>query len=235
MKKLITSLLTIILMIAMMTTVQAANESVALTASATNVKPGEEFTITINASSTEKVTGFAAGLAFDSSKLELVEKLAGSGFVSMSGSDNSRLEFALTEQSAAKTNVTICTLKFKVLESVTAGNTATVNLSDADLAVVTADAIQQNITLSENPQTTINIIEATNAAENETNNSIVLGNNTLTPSNTSVINNTTSDNTTKTSKKISQTGLESGIIFAIAGLSIVTVVSYVAYKKYNNI
>ena len=234
MKKIITLLLTIIFIMTMIITVEAAEENTILTASATEVKPGEEFTITITGTSTLKVTGISAGLSFDSSKLQLVEKIAGTGFVDMS-SEN-KIEFALTNTSAATTNAKICTLKFKVIETAEVNSKATINLSDLEMAVVTEDSIQQNISLDMTPTATINIAQG-QVKDPEVNNNIVKDtNDKTTGSNDNAKKNTTkTDTTKKETSKIAQTGLETTVLFVIAGLSIVSTISYVAYKKYNNV
>ena len=103
------------------------------------------------------------------------------------------------------------------------------------MAVVTEDSIQQNISLDITPTATINITQD-QVKDPEVNNIVKDTNDKTTGSNNTAKKNITkTDTTKKDTNKITQTGLETTVLFVIAGLSIVSTISYVAYKKYNNI
>lgn len=240
MKKFLISIVTLVIMISMMTTAYAASGSISLAASSNQVVKGNTFTVTVAGSADENITALQAALSFDTTKLSLESKAAGTGFTDASGS-NSEIAILSTDNNSLSTTGTLYTLTFKVLDTATVGET-TINVTNATLALVNASQTQENVSVADGSVTVTIKEDNTTIGDNDNNNQNTTGNTASTPStNSNSTSNSSSNSASKsnnsTSKKttLPQTGVEVVSIIAIAILSVFAVISYVSYKKYRNI
>lgn len=230
MKKVIISILTIIVLIMSMTIVVNAEEatgSVSLAASSDNVVKGKTFTVTLAGVSNTNIIGIKAQLSYDSSKIALKSKKVGENFTDASANDN---EIAIATGGVGAKSATLCTYTFEVLDTAEEGET-TIEVSNITLAADT------NINLTKNESVTVTIKSDDTTAGNKEEQK---GNNTTTPTNTTDSGNKStgsgsSKNTTKKTTKLPQTGIESVSVIAIIALGAVGIASYVSYRKYKNI
>lgn len=227
MKKVIISILTIIVLIMSMTIVVNAEEatgSVSLAASSDNVVKGKTFTVTLAGVSNTNIIGIKAQLSYDSSKIALKSKKVGENFTDASANDN---EIAIATGGVGAKSATLCTYTFEVLDTAEEGET-TIEVSNITLAADT------NIKLDKNESVTVTIKSDDTTADNKEEEK---GNNTTTPTNTTDSGNksTGSSSTTKKTTKLPQTGIESVSVIAIIALGIIGIASYVSYRKYKNI
>lgn len=231
MKKILVSVLTLFFIISMITTVYAATGNINLGASSDTVEKGKTFTVTIAGTADNNITGLQAALAFDSNKLAIESKSAGSNFTDASGSDS---EIAiLSSGSTVSKSATLYTITFKVLENAAEGETK-VSVTNATLALVNVNSEQENVKVADR-DVTVNI-----KSSNQGNNTDKTDNKTQTPSNTSNSGNKStgtskSNSSTKKSTKLPQTGIETVSIVVIMALGIISIISYVSYRKYKNI
>lgn len=241
-KLVLISLLALIFVASMLTTVNAASGSISVASSASQVVKGKTFTVTIAGTADQNITALQAALSFDSSKLSLESKTAGTGFTDSSGSD-SEIAILSTDSNSLSKSGTLYTLTFKVLDTAEVGET-TVKISDAKLALVN-DGTQENVSVADASATvTIKADDTTidNKDNNNTNStSDDNSSNSSNKSNSSSSNSSSSNSSSNTSSaeekttKLPQTGVETVSIVAIAGLTVFAVISYVSYKKYKNI
>ena len=230
MKKVIISILTIIVLIMSMTIVVNAEEatgSVSLAASSDNVVKGKTFTVTLAGVSNTNIIGIKAQLSYDSSKIALKSKKVGENFTDASANDN---EIAIATGGVGAKSATLCTYTFEVLDTAEEGET-TIEVSNITLAADT------NINLTKNESVTVTIKSDDTTAGNKEEQK---GNNTTTPTNTTDSGNKStgsgsSKNTTKKTTKLPQTGIESVSVIAIIALGAIGISSYVSYRKYKNI
>ena len=238
-KLVLISLLALIFVASMLTTVNAASGSISVASSASQVVKGKTFTVTIAGTADQNITALQAALSFDSSKLSLESKTAGTGFTDSSGSD-SEIAILSTDNNSLSKSGTLYTLTFKVLDTATEGET-TVKVSSATLALIN-DGTQENVTVADGTATVTIKSDDTTIDNKDNNNTNLSDNNTSTngtsnssnKSSNSGSSSSSSSNSSKTTK-LPQTGVETISVVAIAGLSIFAVISYVAYKKYKNI
>ena len=238
-KLVLISLLALIFVASMLTTVNAASGSISVASSASQVVKGKTFTVTIAGTADQNITALQAALSFDSSKLSLESKTAGTGFTDSSGSD-SEIAILSTDNNSLSKSGTLYTLTFKVLDTATEGET-TVKVSSATLALIN-DGTQENATVADGTATVTIKSDDTTIDNKDNNNTNLSDNNTSTngtsnssnKSSNSGSSSSSSSNSSKTTK-LPQTGVETISVVAIAGLSIFAVISYVAYKKYKNI
>lgn len=241
MKKFLISIVTLVIMISMMTTAYAASGSISLAASSNQVVKGNTFTVTVAGSADENITALQAALSFDTTKLSLESKAAGTGFTDASGS-NSEIAILSTDNNSLSTTGTLYTLTFKVLDTATVGET-TINVTNATLALVNASQTQENVSVADGSVTVMIKEDDTTIGDNDNNNQNTTGNTSNAPSSNNSnstskpSSNSASKSNNSTSKKttLPQTGVEVVSIIAIAILSVFAVISYVSYKKYRNI
>lgn len=230
MKKTLITIFTLIFIISMVTVVNAATGSITLSSSSNQVVKGNTFTVTLAAAADENITGLQAALSYDTAKLSLQSKSAGTGFTDASGS-NSEIAILSTDNTSLSKAGTLYTITFKVLDTAEVGET-TINVTSATLALVNESQTQENATV--NPASvTVEIKEDTTTAGRD--NNTVNENNTNNSSTTNVSNTNTSKSNSSSNKKLPQTGVEVVSIIAIAVLSVFAVISYTSYKKYRNI
>lgn len=244
MKKVLISIVTFIFIMSMITVVNAATGSISLSSSANQVVKGNTFTVTLAGTADENITGLQSALSFDTTKLSLEDKAAGTGFSDLSGSD-SEIAIASTNNDTLATSGTLYTLTFRVLETAEEGET-TINITGAQLALVNDSQEQENVTVADQAVTvTIRSDNTTVGNNNNTvtdpdNNNVTGGGSNNNSSNNSNNNNSSSGsgNSNRSGKQtttLPQTGSEVVSIIAIAALSVFAVISYVSYKKYKNI
>lgn len=249
MKKVLISIVTFIFIMSMITVVNAATGSISLSSSANQVVKGNTFTVTLTATADENITGLEAALSFDTTKLSLEDKVAGTGFSDLSGSD-SEIAIASTNNDTLATSGTLYTLTFRVLETAEDGET-TIDVTNAQLALLNDSQVQENVSVT-NQSVTISIRaddttiggEDDNNDQNDNNgaisgvddnndNSSNGGNNNNNGNRNNSSNGSNNSGNNKTT--LPQTGSEVVSIIAIAALSVFAVISYVSYKKYKNI
>lgn len=237
-KLVLISLLALIFVASMLTTVNAASGSISVASSASQVVKGKTFTVTITGTADQNITALQAALSFDTSKLSLESKTAGTGFTDSSGSD-SEIAILSTDNNSLSKSGTLYTLTFKVLDTAEVGET-TVKISNAKLAIVN-EGTQENVTVADGTAT-VTIKSDDTTIDNKDNNTNSSDNNTSTngtsnSSNKNSNSGSSSSSSSNSSKKtkLPQTGVETISVVAIAGLTVFAVISYVAYKKYKNI
>lgn len=237
-KLVLISLLALIFVASMLTTVNAASGSISVASSASQVVKGKTFTVTIAGTADQNITALQAALSFDTSKLSLESKTAGTGFTDSSGSD-SEIAILSTDNNSLSKSGTLYTLTFKVLDTAEVGET-TVKISNAKLAIVN-EGTQENVTVADGAAT-VTIKSDDTTIDNKDNNTNSSDNNTSTngtsnSSNKNSNSGSSSSSSSNSSKKtkLPQTGVETISVVAIAGLTVFAVISYVAYKKYKNI
>ncbi len=237
-KLVLISLLALIFVASMLTTVNAASGSISVASSASQVVKGKTFTVTIAGTADQNITALQAALSFDTSKLSLESKTAGTGFTDSSGSD-SEIAILSTDNNSLSKSGTLYTLTFKVLDTAEVGET-TVKISNAKLAIVN-EGTQENVTVADGTAT-VTIKSDDTTIDNKDNNTNSSDNNTSTngtsnSSNKNSNSGSSSSSSSNSSKKtkLPQTGVETISVVAIAGLTVFAVISYVAYKKYKNI
>ena len=237
-KLVLISLLALIFVASMLTTVNAASGSISVASSASQVVKGKTFTVTIAGTADQNITALQAALSFDTSKLSLESKTAGTGFTDSSGSD-SEIAILSTDNNSLSKSGTLYTLTFKVLDTAEVGET-TVKISNAKLAIVN-EGTQENVTVADGTAT-VTIKSDDTTIDNKDNNANSSDNNTSTngtsnSSNKNSNSGSSSSSSSNSSKKtkLPQTGVETISVVAIAGLTVFAVISYVAYKKYKNI
>ena len=253
MKRVLISVLTIIFIVSMITTVNAATGSINVGASSDSVIKGKTFTVTIAGTADNNITALQAKLTYDSSKLSIENKSAGTGFSDLSGSNEIAISAASSENLSK--SGTLYTITFKVLDTAEEGN-VTISITDATLALVNENSEQENVKVADGSATiTIKADDTTvgnqGSQENQNNVQTQEPENTTTPSNTTdsgkdksnTSSNSSSKNTTKNTTKntvkkptkLPQTGVETASLMAIVVLGAISIVSYVSYRKYKNI
>lgn len=237
-KLVLISLLALMFVASMLTTVNAASGSISVASSASQVVKGKTFTVTIAGTADQNITALQAALSFDTSKLSLESKTAGTGFTDSSGND-SEIAILSTDNNSLSKSGTLYTLTFKVLDTAEVGET-TVKISNAKLAIVN-EGTQENVTVADGTAT-VTIKSDDTTIDNKDNNTNSSDNNTSTngtsnSSNKNSNSGSSSSSSSNSSKKtkLPQTGVETISVVAIAGLTVFAVISYVAYKKYKNI
>lgn len=228
------SLLALIFVASMVTTINAATGSITVASSASQVIKGKTFTVTIAGTADQDITALQASLTFDSSKLSLESKTAGTGFTDSSGND-SEIAILSTDNSSLSKAGSLYTLTFKVLDTAEVGET-TVKVSNAKLALV-KDGTQENVSVADGSATVTIKADDTTVDTKDDNKNTSNGESKTDskPSNSSSSSSSSSKSNSTKKTKLPQTGVETVSIVAIAGLTVFAVVSYVSYKKYKNI
>lgn len=235
MKKVLISIFTLIFIISMITVVNAASGSISVSASSNQVVKGNTFTVTVAGTADENITALQSALSYDSTKLSLESKAAGTGFTDASGS-NSEIAILSTDNNSLTKSGTLYTLTFKVLDTATEGET-TISVTSATLALVNDSQTQENVSVADG-SATVTIKADTTTVGGDTDDE------EKTPSNTPKEDDDGDDKSAGTVKPtnsgtkkttLPQTGVELISVIAIAALSIFAVISYVSYKKYRNI
>jgi len=261
MKKVLISILSLIFIISMITTVYAATGSISLGASSDTVVKGKTFTVTLAGTADNNITGLEAKLSYDTNKLSIEGKSAGTGFSDLSGSNE--IAIASTSSENLSKAGTLYTITFKVLDKAAEGET-TISVTNAILALVNEQAAQENTAESSDEVTiTIKADDTTvdnqggttqtpeepeqNPTEDENNPSNDGNSNDDNDNNPNSgsedkkedtnknVNTNKNTNTNKKPSKLPQTGAESVSIILIIALGVLGITSYMSYRKYKNI
>lgn len=238
MKKVLVSIFTLIFIISMITVVNAASGSISVTASSNQVTRGNTFTVTVSGTADENITGMQASISYDTNKLSLENKSAGTNFSDLSGTNE--IAIASSGNSDVKSG-TLYTLTFKVLDTADLGET-TISVTGATLALVNGSQAQENAMASDqsakvtiiSDTTTVSGEEETNAETTKTTTPSSKKSNSSSKSTSSKSSSKSSSNSSS-KKTLPQTGVEVVSVIGIAVLSFVAIISYVSYRKYKNI
>ena len=238
MKKVLISIFTLIFIISMITVVNAASGSISVTASSNQVTRGNTFTVTVSGTADENITGMQASISYDTNKLSLENKSAGTNFSDLSGTNE--IAIASSGNSDVKSG-TLYTLTFKVLDTADLGET-TISVTGATLALVNGSQAQENVMASDqsakvtiiSDTTTVSGEEETNAETTKTTTPSSKKSNSSSKSTSSKSSSKSSSNSSS-KKTLPQTGVEVVSVIGIAVLSFVAIISYVSYRKYKNI
>lgn len=236
MKKVLVSIITMIFIISMAITVKAATGNISFGASSDSVLKGKTFTITLAGTADGNITGLKADLSYDTSKLEIDNKKAGTGFSDLSGSKE--ISIVSTNSENLSKSGTLYTITFKVLDNAAEGATE-ISISNVTLALVNENSQQENVNFANDSVIVTIKADDTTAGNNEDNN-----NNTNNGNNNS--SNTNNNNSGKSNsnsnksnnsntKKLPQTGIEDVNILLVIALGAIALASYVSYRKYKNI
>lgn len=236
MKKVLVSIITMIFIISMAITVKAATGNISFGASSDSVLKGKTFTITLAGTADGNITGLKADLSYDTSKLEIDNKKAGTGFSDLSGSKE--ISIVSTNSENLSKSGTLYTITFKVLDNAAEGATE-ISISNVTLALVNENSQQENVNVANDSVIVTIKADDTTAGNNEDNN-----NNTNNANNNS--SNTNNNNSGKSNsnsnksnnsntKKLPQTGIEDVNILLVIALGAIALASYVSYRKYKNI
>lgn len=233
MKKVLISVLTLIFIVSMITTVNAATGSISVGASSDTVVKGKTFTVTVAGTADNNITAMESKLTYDSSKLSIESKSAGTGFSDLSGSNEIAIS-ATSSENLSKAG-TLYTITFKVLDTAEEGN-VTISVTDATLALVNENSEQENATVADE-SVTITIKADDTTVNNQEDKNDTTNSNSSNTSNTGSNNSNTSSNSnsSKNTTKLPQTGVETASLIAIVALGAISIVSYVSYRKYKNI
>ena len=238
MKKVLVSIFTLIFIISMITVVNAASGSISVTASSNQVTRGNTFTVTVSGTADENITGMQASISYDTNKLSLENKSAGTNFSDLSGTNE--IAIASSGNSDVKSG-TLYTLTFKVLDTADLGET-TISVTGATLALVNGSQAQENVMASDqsakvtiiSDTTTVSGEEETNAETTKITTPSSKKSNSSSKSTSSKSSSKSSSNSSS-KKTLPQTGVEVVSVIGIAVLSFVAIISYVSYRKFKNI
>lgn len=246
MKKVLVSIITMIFIISMAITVKAATGNISFGASSDSVLKGKTFTITLAGTADGNITGLKADLSYDTSKLEIDNKKAGTGFSDLSGSKE--ISIVSTNSENLSKSGTLYTITFKVLDNAAEGATE-ISISNVTLALVNENSQQENVNVANDSVIVTIKADDTTAGNNEDNNNNTNnGNNNNNTDNGANNNssNTNNNNSGKSNsnsnksnnsntKKLPQTGIEDVNILLVIALGAIALASYVSYRKYKNI
>ena len=205
MKKSKISLLIFVLIISLFGVVNAASGSINLGASSETVKKGETFTVTLIGTADNNITALQANLEYNTNKLSIDNKKVGAGFADLSGENE--IAIAATSSDSLSKTATLYTITFKVADDATAGETE-IKFKNISLAVVNENKEQETAKVADE-SITIEIVK--NATENKV------------------------ENSTNNDDNLPQTGIEDINFVLIASLVVISIISYLMYRKYNNI
>lgn len=242
MKKALISILTIVFIISMAITVNAATGSISSGASSESVLKGKTFTVTLAGVSDTPIDGMYTKFTYDTNVLELVSKTPATGY----GDNSGEGEILITNSSSSTspTSGTLYTLTFKVLDSAATGETK-ISFSGSELHLNNSGTVSQLASNIDAVTITVKADDTTaggdnsskdddssNSQKDNTKQTITDGNNSTSTTNTS---NSASNTAKKTTKKLPQTGINDASLIAIVVLGAVSIASYVSYRKYKNI
>lgn len=230
MKKILVSILSIILILSFAIGVNADTRSVSAVVNVNKVKKGDSFTVTISAVSDTPIDGMYTKFNYDTDVLELTSKTPGTGY----GDNSSSGEILVTNNSSgvAPTSGTLYTLTFKVLDNAKSGSTS-ISFSESELHLNLNGVVSED----KNDISSVSVTIESEGSDQGDENTLTPSNNTSntnTNSNTSNNSSNKTDSTKKDTKKIAQTGINDIVLISIAALSILATIFYISYKKYNN-
>lgn len=234
MKKILVASLVLTFIILISSSVYATIGNINLNTSSDSAIKGETFTVTIEASADNNITGLQCDLEYDINKLSIQKKSAGTGFSDLSGTGE--IAIVSTDSDSLSKSGILYTITFKVLEESEIGET-TISAKNAILAVLNDNSEQENINVGDN-EAVVNIkVEGgttdTPGEENPEDEIEKPANNVIS-NNVSIYKNTTEDDN-KNTTKLPQTGIKSISIIAVTTLVGMSIISYIKYIKYKNI
>ena len=227
MKKFLISIFTLILIISMVTFVNAASGTLSATPSGNQVTKGNTFTVTISANADSPIDGFYTKISFDTAVLSLENQSVATNYSNNSGEGEIFLNSNVSGSSP--TSGTLDTLTFKVLDTASEGNT-TITFSNSELHLY-------NNGTDESVSASLDDVSIKVVADETT---VDGGSTTKKPSSTTTkssgkSNSSKSSSSSSSKKTLPQTGVEAVSVIGIAVLSAVAIISYVSYKKYKNV
>lgn len=232
-KKIVVSLIiSILLIIAMIGNVNAANYTFTFTANPTQVTAKLGQTITVNLGiadidqETDGINAIQGDVSYDKDLFESVEIVsAGNNWtVSLNQEENNSLKgrFVISNMNSVKTTGVVAQLKAKIKSDATI-STGTINLKDVYSSYGTTETAKTSKTI------TVNIEK-----DDQNSNSIVTNNNNTLITNNGTTNNTTTQTSNKNisnSTSLPKAGLGSEIIVGIVVAIIGAIIGYIRYKK----
>ena len=123
MKKLLKSLVVLLLLVSNLTMVAGAGFATTMTAPST-IAENEEFSVTVGVSGAKSLMGFTAKLTYDSSKITFVSATGSNGFTVTVGTN-----LVVDAQDGKDGTYAVATLKFKATSSFKVGESVTIGLS----------------------------------------------------------------------------------------------------------
>ena len=157
-KELITILTIILLIIGITFSVNAADATVTLTPSKSELNPGDTFTVTISATCEDGINGLIGTVTYDKDKLQLVEsKVTNDNWYNAGESTDDNIVMEIIGNSRDKiTTADIFRLTFKVKEDAQVGTTAKVTASNIQLD---SDAETESLKELGTKEVTVSIVE----------------------------------------------------------------------------
>ena len=135
-KRLISGIVAFAMIISCITmNVNAADGTISITPSKTELNPGETFTVTISGNSDEGINGLEAVITYDEAKLELVEsKVVDKKWIDLGQNVDEGVGISIMCNSTDKiTSANIYVLTFKVKTNITDATTIKITMSGAKL------------------------------------------------------------------------------------------------------
>ena len=229
MKKILISIFSLIFIASIAINVQAATTGqITLTPSTNTIKPGNEFSITVKAVDSNNLNTVeynsititdANGMETNNITVKEIETIG--EWFKMNNEGNTAFVFGGSATQAQD----VCKITFKVNSGIVAGN----YLINIDGLVMYSTNLQDDTTTIGKKTVSIKVEEDKTQEENKPSNN---NNNSNKPNNN---NNKPNNSTSKLPTKLPQTGVTNVTFFGILILSIMTVVSYVFYKKIKDV
>ena len=176
-KKILSSIILLTAILFSVNIVNAASGRADITTSATSVKPGDTFTVTLSANSQDGVFGVQTTYNYDSSKLDLVKaEVASNKYIDMSGGKSGVVEVMSNSQEKF-TSENVYVLTFKAKDNAQIGSTATIATGDIKVSGdksgtgFTETAKSATVNISGTTQTTPGTNNGNNGGNGNENNS----------------------------------------------------------------
>ena len=241
--------ISIVIVLASFTVVQAASATATLTPSSTTVKPGDTFSVTLSLNCADGING-ATGITFNYDKniLELTSSnIKDSNFINLGTSDDIDL-MCNSEENITSANVYVW--NFKVKDTATIGTNTTFSVGD-----IAVDSFAENNseTIATGKSITVTIEDNSNSEETGNNSNPTQGNveengeeakaeepekstdlfedaETLPEQETEKTSETSGKTTSSNAKTLPKAGMETWIGISAIVLAVIGIVSYIRYK-----
>lgn len=247
MKKIISCMLVFAVVLGIFCSIVKASAEATFVSDKTEVKQGETFTVTLSVSDTDGINGVMTEYSYDENSLELQEAKIGPKLVSLGA--GKKIETICN--SGDETNIEVISLTFKVKDdaeveqevSVSTEEITISNFGESDskkpaqnvkikvVAKEEADKKDEEPKKEEESQKEDNTKEE-NSKENSQNQDAIKEDSkeetkkeTITPEAKEEL----------APNKLPKTGFAKIMIYVILGLGVIAIISYVLYKRYNNI
>ena len=235
-----------VIMIASMTGVYASTGKITLIPSSTQVKQGDQFTITLHAECADGINGVFAEFDYDTNVLDLV---SGQGISTNDESENwvnqkaSKVKIEVIDQRDDAEegeekphikNADIYVLTFKVKENATVGTTTSINAKNVK---IDSDIKEESEFDVESQEVKISIVENAKNPDTPTNTSANPSGSSSTAKPTTSTTGTSAKTTDKTtaSSVLPKTGLAAVTGIALVVIIAVAIVIFKKLKKYDGI